>query len=73
MASDPDEIILPILREIRADMAKMASHMATLGAEMSAMRQHHGAVATLQDHDHGDILEIKVRLDRIEKRLDLTD
>jgi tetrahydromethanopterin S-methyltransferase subunit G len=30
-------------------------------------------VVTIQDHDHGDIAEIKSRLDRIERRLELTE
>jgi hypothetical protein len=42
-------------------------------AEMTAMRQHLGGVITLQEHDHGDIAALKVRVDRIERRLDLVD
>ena len=73
MVRDPDEIILPILRDIRSEMAKMAAHMMTLSTEMTALRQHQGAVVTLQEHDHTEIAAIKVRLDRLERRLDIVE
>ncbi len=73
MSDDAENIVLPILRDIRGDMAKMASNMATMAAEMGAMRQHLSGITTLQDHDHGDIAELKIRLDRIEQRLELVD
>ncbi|MEM6414215.1 MAG: hypothetical protein AAF720_06110 [Pseudomonadota bacterium] len=73
MTNDPDEIILPILRDIRFDMAKMSNNMATMTAEMTAMRQYSKSISTLQDHDHADIAELKIRLDRIESRLNLSD
>jgi hypothetical protein len=58
---------------IRGDMAKMADWMQTLSIEMTAIRQDLAGVVTIQEHDHGDIAAIKVRLDRIERRLELTD
>ncbi len=44
-----------------------------MSVEMTAIRQHLAGVVTIQEHDHSDIASIKVRLDRIEKRLELTD
>jgi len=44
-----------------------------MSAEMTAIRQHLAGVVTIQEHDHTDIAAIKVRLDRIEKRLELAD
>lgn len=73
MTNDPDEIILPILRDIRTDMKKMSDNMALMTAEMTAMRQHTSGIATLQDHDHGDIADLKLRLERVEERLGLID
>jgi tetrahydromethanopterin S-methyltransferase subunit G len=51
----------------------MADWMQTLSVEMTAIRQHLAGVVTIQEHDHTDISAIKVRLDRIEKRLELAD
>ncbi|CDZ66342.1 Hypothetical protein NGAL_HAMBI2605_46180 [Neorhizobium galegae bv. orientalis] len=68
-----ENLILEHLRAMRADMRKMADDIHTLRAEMTATRAHMAGVASLQDHDHGDIAAIKVRSDRIENRLDLVD
>jgi len=40
---------------------------------MTSMRQHMAGVVTLQELDHTDIASLKVRLDRIERRLELVD
>jgi hypothetical protein len=71
--TEPDNIILEHLRAIRGDLSRMADGMQTMSAEMTAVRQHLSGVVTIQDHDHGDIAAIKLRLDRIEKRLQLAD
>jgi hypothetical protein len=68
-----ENLILEQHRAMRADMAKMADGIQTLGVEMTAMRQHLAGVVTIQEHDHSDIASIKVRLDRIERRLELAD
>ena len=70
---EPDNLMLEQLRAIRGDMARMADRMETMSAEMTAIRQHLAGVVTIQEHDHTDIAAIKVRLDRIEKRLELAD
>ena len=71
--AEPDNFVLEPLRAIRGEMGKMADYMQTLSVEMTTLRQHLTGIVTLQDHDHGDIATIKHRLDRIERRLELTD
>lgn len=73
MAGEPDNIVLEHLRAIRTDIAGMKDDMRGLRAEMTAIRQHLAGVVTLQEHDHGDIAALKVRIDRIERRLELAD
>jgi len=68
-----DNLVLEHLRGIRTEMGKMADWMQTLSVEMTAIRQHLAGVVTIQEHDHGDIAAIKLRLERIERRLELTD
>ncbi|ODN71251.1 hypothetical protein [Methylobrevis pamukkalensis] len=68
-----EHLILEHLRAMRADMARMSDRMDTMAAEMTALRHHLAGVVSLQDHDHVDIAAMKVRLDRIETRLDLVD
>ena len=70
---EPENLVVDHLRAIRGDMAKMADWMQTRSVEMTAIRQHLAGVVTIQEHDHTDIAAIKVRLDRIEKRLELAD
>jgi hypothetical protein len=70
---EPDNLVLEQLRAMRSEMAKMADWMHTLSVEMTAVRQHLAGVVTITEHDHTDIAGIKVRLDRIERRLELAD
>jgi hypothetical protein len=71
--AEPENLMLDHLRAIRGEMAKMGDWMQSLNAEVTAIRQHLAGFMTIQDHDHGDLASIKVRLDRIEKRLELAD
>ncbi len=73
MTDDTTNLVLEHLRAIRTDIARLGNRLDTMSAELTAIRQHLGGVVTIQDHDHGDIAEIKSRLDRIERRLELTD
>lgn len=70
---EPENLVLEHLRVIRTEMAKMADWMQTLSVEMTAIRQHLAGVVTIQEHDHTDLAAIKLRLDRIERRLELTE
>jgi hypothetical protein len=44
-----------------------------MSVEMTAIRQHLAGVVTIQEDDHGDIAAIKLRLERIEQRLEPAD
>jgi capsule polysaccharide export protein KpsE/RkpR len=73
MNENVENLVLEHLRSIRGDMSKMADYMHTMQAEMTAVRQSLASLRTLQDHDHGDIASLKLRIERIEKRLDLVE
>jgi hypothetical protein len=68
-----EHLLLEHLRAMRGDMTRLADDMRTMRSEMTALRQHIAGVVTLQEHDHGDIAALKVRLHRIENRLDLVE
>jgi hypothetical protein len=70
---EPDNLVLEHLRAIRAEVTKLGEWMHSMSIDMTAMRHHLFGAITTQNHDHVDIAEIKVRLDRIEKRLELVD
>ena len=76
MAKDKENVenlTLEHPRAIRSDMARMADYMQTMQAEMTALRHRMEGVGSLQDHDHSDIAALKVRLERIERRLEIVD
>ena len=70
---EPDNLVIEHLRAIRGEIAKISDWMSTISAELTAVRQHLGGVVTIQDHDHAEIAAIKVRIDRIERRIELVD
>ena len=70
---ETDNIVLELLRAIRGDIGRIEDDMGALKVEMTAVRQHLAGVITLQEHDHGDIAALKVRLEPIERRLELAD
>lgn len=70
---DTDNILLEHMRAIRGHLARIDNAMDTLRAEMTATRHTVQGMQALQDHDHGDIAAIKLRIDRIEQRLELVD
>ena len=70
---ETDNIVLQLLRAIRGDIGRIKDDMGALKVEMTAVRQHLAGVITLQEHDHGDIAALKVRLEPIERRLELAD
>ena len=65
--------MLEHLTAIRRDTARMADDIRGLRSEMTATQLHVAGVTTLQDNDHGEIADLKLRVDRIEQRLDLVD
>ena len=73
MVDNIENLVLEHLRAIRTDMARMAEDMRGLRTEMMSVRHHVRGLELSQDADHTDIASMKVRLDRIEKRLELAD
>jgi hypothetical protein len=71
--AEPTDLVLEHLRAIRAEMGRMAHDIRGLRTEMISMRQHMAGAVTIQELDHTDIAAMKVRLDRIERRLELVD
>jgi hypothetical protein len=70
---EPENLVLEHLRGIRSEIAKLGDWMQTMSVEMTAIRQHLAGIVTIQEHDHSDVAAIKIRLDRIERRLELVD
>jgi hypothetical protein len=73
VTDETESLVLEHLRAIRSDVGRMKDDMSGLRMEMTAMRHDMAGVRTLQDMHYGDIAALKVRLERIERRLDLID
>ncbi|MEM7329381.1 MAG: hypothetical protein AAF437_11615 [Pseudomonadota bacterium] len=64
-----DNLFILHLGALREDVSRIADGMAALSAEMRATRQHVAGLAALQDHDHVELAQIKMRLNRLERGL----
>ena len=73
MSEGPADIVLEHLKRIQSELARMREDDRTQRAEVSAMRQLLGAQTTLLYQVIEDLASVRVRLDRIERRLDLVD
>ena len=68
-----ESLILEHLRVMRADMSSMKEEMSGMRAELLIIRQHMAGLMGAQTLHDGEIAGLRVRLDRIEKRLELTE
>ena len=68
-----ESLILEHLRAMRADIASINDEIRGIRTEMRSMKQHMAGFMTHEIGQDGDIAELKHRVDRIEKRLELSD
>ena len=73
MNENVEHLVLEHLRAIRTDMGTMKDEMSGMRAEMLIMRQHMAGLVGAQTLHDTEIASIKLRLGRIEKRLELAD
>ncbi|WP_295885869.1 hypothetical protein [uncultured Thiohalocapsa sp.] len=73
MANDLDNLVLGQLRAIRADIAKLKRHAESTKAQLAGMGQQIGALTIGVYGGRSDIEELRRRLDRVERRLELAD
>ena len=73
MTDEVQDLVLEHLKRIQAELSRIREVQQTHGAELSAIRQVLGAHTTLLNQAVEDVATVRVRLDRIERRLDLTE
>jgi phosphopantetheine adenylyltransferase len=73
MTDNVGNLVLEQLRAMRTDIGRIFDEIRAIRSELASSRLHIRGVETLQDADHTDIASLKVRVDRIEKRLELVD
>ena len=73
MSEHTDNLVLELLRQMRADVAAIKDDMSMLRSEMRVTRQHIAALVGTQTLQDIEMASVKVRLDRIERRVELID
>ena len=73
MDTEPDHIVLNILREMRGDLGQLKSGQQQTNERLATIEHHlagfHGSLVRFGD----DVDDLKARVDRIERRLNLSD
>lgn len=73
MTAEIDSLVLEHLRAIRADIADLKREVSGNSIQLSAIGQQLGALTTAVYGGKSDMDEVKRRIDRIERRLELND
>jgi regulator of replication initiation timing len=73
MTDDVTNLVLEHLRAMRADIAWLKDEVRGIRTEQTATRFELRAISTRVDQLLEDNAGIKVRLDKVERRLDLVD
>jgi hypothetical protein len=73
VTEDVENLVLEHLKRIQSELTRVREDQRTQSAELSAIRQVLGAHTTLLNQCVEDIASVRVRLDRIERGLDLVD
>ena len=73
MTDDRADLILEVLKSIQGDVASIKREQASQGIRLLALEDHiRGLVGTIYGIQ-SDLADMKIRVDRIEKRLGLAD
>ncbi|WP_010187236.1 hypothetical protein [Sphingomonas sp. PAMC 26605] len=73
MTLEQGDLILEILKRMQGDMASVKRDLASLAVRMSALEDYSRGLTTSVFGMQADISAIHHRLDRIDRRLDLTE
>ena len=73
MTTEIDSLVLEHLRAIRADIADLKREVAGNSIQLSALGQQVAGLAVAVYAGKSDMDEVKRRIDRIERRLELND
>jgi len=73
VTEETESLVLAILERLRSEFSLMREDMRGMRSEMMALKQHMAAFMTNGLTQVSDIASIRLRLERIERRLDLAD
>ncbi len=72
MADEPESLILRYLRRLDERTERIEQNVADITADIRSLKGHMSAFLDSEVRQDGAIAAIQIRLDRIERRLDLT-
>jgi predicted nuclease with TOPRIM domain len=73
MTIEQGDLILEILKKMQGDVGEIKRDMSSLNMRVSALEDHFRGTLTTLYGIQADVAHLKTRVDRIEKRLGLTD
>jgi len=73
MTAEIESLVLEHLRAIRADVADIKDRMASVELNLATLGQQVGALTTAVYSGKSDLDGLRRRVERIERRLELTD
>lgn len=73
MTNQTDSLVLDILKRIQVNIADLRREVAGNSVQIAAMGQQVGALTTAIYSGKSEMEDFKRRLERIERRLDLSD
>ncbi len=73
MSEDRTDLMLEILKQMQADMAGLRREQTSQGMRLAAIEEHLRGNLTSLHGIQSDVSDLKMRVDRIERRLGLRD
>jgi hypothetical protein len=73
MADVDPELIYTILKRLQEGQAELRQELRSMGADIRTIKDHLGALIRSEARQDGDLAALTVRVERIERRLDLID
>jgi hypothetical protein len=73
MTDETANLVLEHLKRFQAQMSRFEDKLSDVAADLHVMKQHVAASMQSELRQDTDLAGIKLRLDRIERRLDLVD
>ncbi len=73
MTNVTNELLLEVLKAIQADLASLKAAHYTTNQRLSTMEQHIAALVSATATQNAASAEVDLRIERIEKRLNLVD
>ncbi|WP_331011526.1 hypothetical protein [Sphingomonas sp.] len=73
MSDDRSDLMLEILKGIQSDVGAIKREQASQGIRLLALEDHVRGLVTTIYGIQADVADLKTRVDRIERRLGLTD